>query len=223
MSIMRNVRLYLERLLDIIRNIEEFTEAGREAFLSEDKTQAAVIWNLEKIGFATQRIPQDVRARYPVVPWNMLAPLEDETRYQYDRVVPEDIWRTVAGELPVLKPLLEAALAVVTDDPLVDYSPPGLGIDDVLGDNRQAVLDLAAKYGASNVRVFGSVARGEATAESDVDLLMCFPPQFDLFDLVSLSQELEDLLGRPVSLVSEPITGDERFKQAVLADAVPLE
>ena len=40
---MRNVRLYLERLLDIIRNIEEFTEAGREAFLSEDKTQAAVI------------------------------------------------------------------------------------------------------------------------------------------------------------------------------------
>jgi len=220
---MRNVRLYLERLLDIIRNIEEFTEAGREAFLSEDKTQAAVIWNLEKIGFATQRIPQDVRARYPVVPWNMLAPFEDETRYQYDRVVPEDIWRTVAGELPDLKPLLEAALAVVTDDPLVDYSPPGLGIDDVLGDNRQAVLDLAAKYGASNVRVFGSVARGEATAESDVDLLMCFPPQFDLFDLVSLSQELEDLLGRPVSLVSEPITGDERFKQAVLADAVPLE
>lgn len=79
---MRNVRLYIEHLLDIIRDIGEFTEPGREAFLADEKTRAAVIWNLQLIGFATQRIPRDVRARYPVVPWELLAPFEDEARYQ---------------------------------------------------------------------------------------------------------------------------------------------
>mgnify|MGYP001190422202 CR=1 FL=1 len=79
-----------------------------------------------------------------------------------------------------------------------------------------------AKHGASNVRVFGSVARGEATPESDVDLLVTFPAQVGLYELVGLSQELEALLGRSVSVVPAPITGDERFKLAVLADAVPL-
>jgi len=48
----------------------------------------------------------------------------------------------------------------------------GLGIDDVIGDKRQAVLELAEKHGARNIRVFGSVARGEAGPDSDIDLLV---------------------------------------------------
>ena len=48
----------------------------------------------------------------------------------------------------------------------------GLGINEIIGDKRAAIISVARKYGASNVRVFGSVARGEATEASDVDLLV---------------------------------------------------
>lgn len=96
-----------------------------------------------------------------------------------------------------------------------------LGIDEIIGDKRQAVLDLAAKYGASNVRVFGSVARGEARPDSDLDLLVSFPPDRSVFDLVGLWLDMQDLLGREVSLIPEDIS-DARFLQAILSDAVTL-
>jgi len=84
-------------------------------------------------------------------------------------------------------------------------SSRGLGIDEVIGDKRQAVIDLAAKHGASNVRVVGSVARGQARPDSDVDLLMT----------------MKDLLGREVSLIPDSAP-DREFMRSVLEDAVPL-
>ncbi|MCA9909182.1 MAG: nucleotidyltransferase domain-containing protein, partial [Anaerolineae bacterium] len=51
-----------------------------------------------------------------------------------------------------------------------------LGVSEVIGEKREAVLRLAEYYGARNVRVFGSVARGDATHDSDVDFLVDFPP-----------------------------------------------
>ena len=72
-----------------------------------------------------------------------------------------------------------------------------------LRDRRQDILDLAAKYGARNVRIFGSVARGEAGAASDVDLLVDFDENRSLFDVVGLTQDLEELLGRKVDVVTE--------------------
>ena len=68
---------------------------------------------------------------------------------------------------------------------------------------REAILRVAAEYGASNVRVFGSVARGEASDESDVDFLVDFEPGRSLLDLGGLRVELESLLGRRVDVVTE--------------------
>jgi hypothetical protein len=87
---------------------------------------------------------------------------------------------------------------------------------------RDEILTLARKYGASNVRVFGSVARGEATENSDIDLLV----QQDWTRLSSwggmgLIIELEDLLGCKVDVATE----DElkpRIKARILREAVPL-
>lgn len=80
---------------------------------------------------------------------------------------------------------------------------PGLGIDDIIGDKRQAILDLAAKHGASNVRVFGSVARGEAQPESDVDLLVDWDiARISAWGGVGLDIELSKLLGRKVDVLS---------------------
>jgi len=96
-----------------------------------------------------------------------------------------------------------------------------MGIDELLGGHRQAVLDLAARHGARNVRVFGSIARDEATPASDVDLLVNMDAGRSFLDLCALGDDLEDLIGRKVNVVTEP--GISRFLRArVLGEAVPL-
>ena len=71
-----------------------------------------------------------------------------------------------------------------------------------LRDHRQAILSIAARIGASNIRVFGSVARGEHREGSDIDLLVDLAPGVTLFDLSRLHRELSELLGVPVDIVS---------------------
>lgn len=69
-----------------------------------------------------------------------------------------------------------------------------------LRQRRQRVLDIAARYGVTNVRVFGSVARGEDGPDSDVDLLADLPPRMGLFALMALEREISEVLGVPVDL-----------------------
>lgn len=78
-----------------------------------------------------------------------------------------------------------------------------MGITEILGDKRDEVLRLAAKHGATQLRVFGSAARGEATADSDIDFLVDLEPGRSLFDLGGLLMDLQDLLGRKVDVVTE--------------------
>ena len=68
---------------------------------------------------------------------------------------------------------------------------------------REDILKIAAKHGARNVRVFGSVARGEAGPESDIDLLVDMEPDRSLLDLGGLWSDLNELLGRNVDIVTE--------------------
>ena len=97
----------------------------------------------------------------------------------------------------------------------------GLGINELIGDKREDIIRLAEKYGATNIRVFGSVARGEATLESDVDFLVTVKERVSVFELVGLWLDLQDLLGHEVSLVSDE-TPDARFMKRVLQDAITL-
>lgn len=92
---------------------------------------------------------------------------------------------------------------------------------DDLRAKRDEILRLAERYGATNIRVFGSVARGDAQTSSDVDFLVDFPRNRSIFDLVALWQGLTDLLGCEVDLVVEEQPTD-RFMQAALRDAQPL-
>ena len=68
---------------------------------------------------------------------------------------------------------------------------------------RQEILRLAAAHGARNVRVFGSVARGEVTGDSDIDLLVDFDAERSLLDQVGLMQDLQELLGAHVEVTTE--------------------
>ncbi len=86
---------------------------------------------------------------------------------------------------------------------------------------REAILAIAAKHGATNVRVFGSVARDEATDTSDVDFLMDLRRDRGLLDYVGLILDLEGLLERPVD-VGAPEQLHQIIRDRVLREAVPL-
>ena len=104
---------------------------------------------------------------------------------------------------------------------MVDRLSAGLGIEDVIGSRREDILRLAKTYKAYDVRVFGSVARGEATENSDVDFLVRFEPDYTLWDHIGLMQDLAELLGRAVD-VSTDDTLKERLRDRVLREAVSL-
>jgi uncharacterized protein len=91
----------------------------------------------------------------------------------------------------------------------------------LLGDKRQDILRLAAQHGARNVRLFGSLARGEARPDSDVDILITLDPERSLLDLIALQQDLEDLLGCKVDVVTEASVSPY-IRPHVLRDAVAL-
>jgi predicted nucleotidyltransferase len=96
-----------------------------------------------------------------------------------------------------------------------------LGIDDLLKDKRDDILRLANARKAYNVRVFGSVARGEAIETSDVDFLVTFEPNYTLWDHIGLIQDLAELLGRDVDVSTEE-TLKSSIKGHVLQEAKPL-
>ena len=96
-----------------------------------------------------------------------------------------------------------------------------MGIAEIIADNKEQILALAAKYGASNVRVFGSVANGTADQNSDIDFLVDMEKGRSLFDLGGLLMDLQELFGRKVDVVTEK--GLHWYiKERVLSEATPI-
>jgi predicted nucleotidyltransferase len=96
-----------------------------------------------------------------------------------------------------------------------------MGIDELLRNKRDDILRIAAEHGASDVRVFGSVARGEADADSDVDLLVALEHGRTYFDLGGLQEELQALFGRRVEVVTEGALSPY-LRERILMEAVGL-
>jgi uncharacterized protein len=96
-----------------------------------------------------------------------------------------------------------------------------MSLDELLQSKREDILRTANRYGAFNVRVFGSVARGEADSESDIDLLVDMEAGRSLLDLSGLLIDLEDMLGCNVDVVTERGLRD-RIRERVLKEAVAL-
>jgi len=96
-----------------------------------------------------------------------------------------------------------------------------VNIEQRLQAKRGEILAVAGKYGAYNIRIFGSVARGEADSESDVDFLVDMEAKRSLFDLGGLLMELQDLLECQVDVVTEKGLR-KSIRERVLSEAVPL-
>lgn len=96
-----------------------------------------------------------------------------------------------------------------------------MGINELIGDQKQQILALAAKYGAYNVRVFGSVAQGTADETSDVDFLVDLEEGRSLFDLGGLLMDLQELLHRKVDVVTRNAL-HWYIRDLILEEARPL-
>jgi predicted nucleotidyltransferase len=87
--------------------------------------------------------------------------------------------------------------------------------------HRQEILDIAKKYGASNIRIFGSVARGEAGPESDYDFLIELEPDRSAFEIGGLLMDLQDLLGAKVDIVTDKGL-NKHIRDKVLKEAIAV-
>ena len=96
-----------------------------------------------------------------------------------------------------------------------------MSIDELVALHRQDILAVAQRYGARNVRIFGSVARGEANPGSDVDFLVEMEPGRSLFDLGGMLYDLQQMLGIEVDVVTENGLRP-RIREQVLSEAIPL-
>ena len=105
---------------------------------------------------------------------------------------------------------------------LCEFAEACMSIYDRLVQHRQEILAIAARNGAHNVRVFGSVARREADAQSDVDFIVDMEPGRSLFDMGKLLVELESLLGCSVDVITEASLYDH-MRERVLVEAIPVE
>ena len=96
-----------------------------------------------------------------------------------------------------------------------------MGIPEIIQDKKEQVLALATRHGASNVRIFGSVANGTAKTDSDIDFLVDLEPGRSLFDLGGLLMDLQQLFDRKVDVVTE--NGLHWYiKERILREAKPI-
>lgn len=103
--------LFLEHIRDAIERIERFTSDGRAAFMADDKTQSAVMRQLEIIGEATKRLSEEFRKVHPDLPWREMAATRDRLVHGYFTVKLDIVWNVVEMDLPQVKRYVGAILA----------------------------------------------------------------------------------------------------------------
>lgn len=92
---------------------------------------------------------------------------------------------------------------------------------EIIRAKRTEIIDIAQKYGAENIRIFGSVAKGEETDNSDIDFLVDMQKKPNLLNRIGLMQELEDFLGRKVEVVTVKNLRDY-FRDKIIQEAINL-
>ena len=107
----RNITLYIKDILQNMLEAEEFIEGmSYEQFISDKRTLNAVLRSLEVIGEAAKNIPDEIRVKYPDIPWKEMAGMRDKVIHLYFGVDKEVIWFVVKDRVPAIRPLIERTL-----------------------------------------------------------------------------------------------------------------
>ena len=104
---MRNDKEKLEKVLECIERIEEYTRAGKSSFFSTPLTQDAVVRNFQVIGEAIKDISEELKQQNPVVPWKNVAGFRDKVIHHYFDVDYDKVWNAVEVEIPTFKQQIE--------------------------------------------------------------------------------------------------------------------
>lgn len=104
----RNYKLYLKDILDAIAKIEDYTkDLSFEEFSKNNLVVDAVVRNFEIIGEASKNIPEELKSKYPDIPWKEMAGMRDKMIHEYFGIDLEIVWKTAKIRLPQLEPLLK--------------------------------------------------------------------------------------------------------------------
>lgn len=104
----RSELLYIQDILNAIRNIEKYTrDMSFKKFSADQLVIDAVIRNFEIIGEASKHIPKQTKSKYPTVPWNEITGMRNKMIHEYFGVDTDIVWETIQNSLPVLKKLLK--------------------------------------------------------------------------------------------------------------------
>ncbi len=225
---MRDPTEQLYRIQNAIIKITEYAKKGRQRFEAEEEVQLSIIYYLQTISEAAHAIPQHFKDHHSEIPWKRLIDYQNLITHYYLEIDRDALWTIVDHDLPNLRDKIDMALGASQEPVTRNSNEQTLRRDEMsipyaelLKAKRDEILRTAIKYGVSNVRIFGSVARGEADTASDIDLLVDVEPGRTLFDLSELLFDLQELLGHDVDLVTEKGLHN-RIRERVLKEAIPL-
>ncbi len=107
----RNIAIYIRDILENMELAEDFVKGMTyEEFVSDTKTNHAVIRCIEIMGEAAKHVPEDVRQKYPEIPWKDIAGMRDKIIHLYFKVSLEKVWLVLKEDIPKLKPLIKKVI-----------------------------------------------------------------------------------------------------------------
>jgi uncharacterized protein with HEPN domain len=111
---MRDISLYLQDILDAMLAIEQFVEGmSFDEFKKDDRTSSAVIRKFEIIGEAAKQIPEEIRNKYPLIPWKEMAGMRDRLIHFYFGIKYDLVWHTIKDIIPQVKPAIHEILKIL--------------------------------------------------------------------------------------------------------------
>jgi len=113
---MRDDRLYLTDMLEAITQIEKYAVDGRQRLEKDELVRIWVVYHIQIIGEAAQRLSQRLRAKHSEVPWPQIAAMRNILVHAYFRIDLDEVWSVISKDLPILRPQIEAILAQLPPD-----------------------------------------------------------------------------------------------------------